>query len=505
MSFFDADSLKSAIEKLRGTADHMLKIWFTLKQMGMTEHHPVKVTTFSPTEALKRLFSYGHPEGKFFVPFAHTARFMTMQTDAARSIIQTNIVRWVDSGSVVGTDPTDYLDIVRSGNDVIVKPGRKYPFGLGLGKLGFALDDDSRVSIPDVSFAVWYYRQHEFGDSVTIPDLLKKLEEDLKLSGQEFDLIFVNDRDWEPTFQEDSLTDADIYAIVSSAIENSSSAKYRASFLLQETYGKYSTRIKSMITVSDRPKWLYHDPVHRLQKLIEEGCKAILLYGPPRTGKTRAIDRIISRTSVDRETIQIHDGWGYDELMVGLRPDGNMWRYIKGPLLQAINTRKKTIVLEEINRTQFTQAIGEVFSLIEESYRGESHGIRLRNNDFFFIPAETLIICTMNTIDKSTEDIDDALFGRLAAIEFKPRVEDLHNILRSNNISPEIAEKLRELFSSILEYYPLRHGYWAAFNNGSDPISFYVTRIRPVLQAHLEGYRDEDLANIDEKVDHLFG
>ena len=186
-----------------------------------------------------------------------------------------------------------------------------------------------------------------------------------------------------------------------------------------------------MITVSDRPKWLYHDPVHRLQKLIEEGCKAILLYGPPRTGKTRAIDRIISRTSIDRETIQIHDGWGYDELMVGLRPDGNMWRYIKGPLLQAINTRKKTIVLEEINRTQFTQAIGEVFSLIEES--------------------------------------------------------------------------LRELFSSILEYYPLGHGYWAAFNNGSDPISFYVTRIRPVLQAHLEGYRDEDLANIDEKVDHLFG
>ena len=55
--------------------------------------------------------------------------------------------------------------------------------------------------------------------------------------------------------------------------------------------------------------------------LLDEGARAVLLYGPPRTGKTRAIDLYTPRTDPKRETIQIHDGWGYDEIMVALRPD----------------------------------------------------------------------------------------------------------------------------------------------------------------------------------------
>jgi 5-methylcytosine-specific restriction protein B len=253
------------------------------------------------------------------------------------------------------------------------------------------------------------------------------------------------------------------------------------------------------------PQWLRIDPTEQLQRLVDSGNKAILLYGPPRTGKTRAVDVVFPRQSEDRVTIQIHDGWGYDELMISFRPNQQgEWDWSKGPLLRAIQDEKRCIVLEEINRTQATQALGEVFSLLEEKYRGPENAIQLRNGEPFFVPAETILIATMNTLDKSTEELDDALLARFAGIEYPPRVEDIISIFQSNRIPEDISTKLRELYSTIQQYYPLGHGYFAEFKPEMSPIDYYRARIRPVLQSHLKNYRDQDLANIDEKVDQLF-
>ncbi len=56
--FIAGAALEMALDELHGTADHMLKIWFVLKQMGMTRNKGVLVTTSSPDDALKRLFSF---------------------------------------------------------------------------------------------------------------------------------------------------------------------------------------------------------------------------------------------------------------------------------------------------------------------------------------------------------------------------------------------------------------------------------------------------------------
>lgn len=95
--------------------------------------------------------------------------------------------------------------------------------------------------------------------------------------------------------------------------------------------------------------------------------------------------------------------------MIGLKPAGATWVQVPGPLLKAIRAEKKYVVLEEINRTDFTQAVGEVFLLLEPAYRGTAHNIRLRDGTDFFIPEDVVILCTMNTLDRSTEEIDDAL------------------------------------------------------------------------------------------------
>lgn len=412
------DSFAEGLQRLKGTADHFLKIWLTLKQMGMTEQNPVYVTTSSPNQALKRLYDYNHPDGELYVPFAHTRRFLTMRADAGRSIVQTTLRRWQASGSVVTVDPSDYLHVRETEDGLTVSPGRIYPQGLGYGKNGFSLEDNGRVVIPLLAFGIWYYRQNELNEIELEREIVDRLSRDLNLSPAEMEVIFVkDDPPWVPQLQKEPLTNATVFDLVQAAIEGGATKKK----IIGQTFEEYTVKVKSMVTIAKGPNWLVSDPENRLQALISEGAKAILLYGPPRTGKTRAVDQLFSRSDSNRETIQVHEGWGYDELIMGLRPsEGGSWSYRDGPLLTAIRNSKKTVVLEEINRTEFTQAIGETFSLIEEVYRGEENQIRLRDNSMFYIPKETLILCTMNTLDRSTEEIDDALFGRMAAVEFPP-------------------------------------------------------------------------------------
>jgi 5-methylcytosine-specific restriction protein B len=503
MPYVTAKSLTAALQRLRATANHLLVIWFTLKQMGMTVGNPVSVTTMSPTEALYRLFYYGDKD-HLYVPFGHTKRFMTMRSDAARSIVQTNIRRWLSSGSVVTVDPTSYL-VIKETEDgsLAVQPGRSYPQGLGFGENGFALEENARVAIPALSFGLWYYRQHEIPDAS--PNSIRHLlMRDLSLSPAEFELIFVSDDPaWTPQLQSTALSEKQILQVVESSLENETTGE---GIVITESFEHHIQKVKSMTSISTGPRWLNRAPVEQFKKLVDGGAKAILLYGPPRTGKTRAVDLLFPRVSASRETIQIHEGWGYDELVLGFRPDpAGGWSFREGPLLTAVRAGKSCIVLEEINRTEFSQAIGEVLSLLEDAYRGEQNQIRLRNGEHFFIPHTTLIVCTMNSLDKSTEEIDDAVLGRMDAVEFPPRVEDLYRMLHEQGIDEGTSTKFTELFSTIGEYYPLGHGYFAPLKPDTDAVSFYLSRIRPVLQKRLAGHRDIELASIDEKVEQLFG
>lgn len=506
--YIDKTSLVRSLSAMYGTAGHLLKIWFALKHMGLgTQTGGIEVDTSNSTPSLKRLFSCGATDGRFYIPFAHTPRYLTMKHDASRSIVQTTIQRWATSGSVVTCDPTEFLDISSSsGNKLLVSIGRRYPFGLGVDESGFALEDGKRVSIPITAFSIWYGRTTDVPSNQDPADFLRKnMLAELNITQAERELIFIEDSP-RITLQSTALTDQEVFDVCSRFIDGQ---EEQSAEVYHESFDQYTRKIKSMISGLDKPKWMRSSPADDVRSLIEGGAKALLLYGPPRTGKTRLIDQIEPRNSEVRCTIQIHDGWGYDNLIQGLKPDADgKWHWEDGPLKAAIEGGKKFIVLEEINRTVISQALGEVFSLIEDSYRGEANAITLRNGQKFSISDDVIFVMTMNTVDKSTEEVDDALMGRVASVELPPRAEDLSEMLSQNEVPAATRQKIGELFAEIQSIYPLGHGYFSGVNGEIDNDQFirhYKARVRPVLSNFLGELKAAELAKIDNIVDDMFG
>lgn len=493
--YIAADALKLALVSLRGTADAMLKVWLTIKQMGFTREKPVLVDTSNPSKALDILFSYksSDPAKQYFVPFARTPSDLTMGQDAARTGIQTNIKKFHDS--TVGFDPRAFLHIEQDATGAWrVSAQPSYPQGLGLNKNGFAKADSQRVAIPLRAWAAWYGRTTPVptGEVDPVTYLVNRMLVDLNIDAEERTVIFVDDSDFHPNFDNHEIDEVKLRELVENAISGKTAAKEDRVFKLDER--TYQRRLAAIRTRSTGPRWISSEPLGQLRGALTMS-KAILLYGPPRTGKTKAVMELFAKSSP--VTIQIHDGWGYENLVVGMKSDGNGgFEWQEGPLTDAIRANAEVIVLEEANRTQLSQALGEVFSLIEDAYRGESFEITLRNNKKLSVSPNTVFVFTMNTLDNSTEEVDDALLGRVASVEFPPRVEDLREMLSQKKFPERKVDAIVEFFAGVQEKYPLGHGYFARLSPDGDLRAYYLAFIRPVLQKHFR-HRVTELAELD--------
>lgn len=490
--FVDGNTLGRAISQLKGTAGPFFPNWLVLKQMGFTEQKSVDIDTQNSTDALKRLFAFGSPDGRFYFPMAHTKRFLTRASDSSRSVVQTNIRQWYDGSGT--KSPLGFLDIrlVEGTSLLRVSAQRNYPTGLGVDQNGLAVADGLRIAMPKIAWAVWY------GRTTAIPDeadpstfLMSDMLAKLGITQAEAQCVFV-DKPMAVTVTGLALTDPEILRICEGEADT------WVEVAVEDTPELNRERIALTKTTMPGPAWLNADPETQLQSLLDEGHTAILLTGAPRTGKTRAVQRLVDGQNVTR--IQIHDGWSYDQLIMGQVIRDGDFDWDTGPLLEALRGGQQYIVLEEVNRTRLSQALGEVFSLLEPAYRGDDNELMLPDGSSISIPEKTVFFFTMNNVDKSTEDLDDALFGRLRSVEFRPRVEDLTAMLTEAGVEDPHRSGLLRFFIGVQRYYPLGHGYFAGITPATDLTLFYLSAVRPVLANHFATYQPETI----EKIDSLF-
>lgn len=167
--------------------------------------------------------------------------------------------------------------------------------------------------------------------------------------------------------------------------------------------------------------------------------KNVVLQGPPGTGKTWLARRLgwalcDERGSARVRVVQFHPSLSYEDFVRGWRPAHSAGLELAdGPFLDICTAAAAdpaspyVLVIEEINRGNPAQILGELLTLMEADKRTPEYAMRLaypRPGELFHIPPNVHVIGTMNVADRSLAIVDMALRRRFAFIDLTPKFGD---------------------------------------------------------------------------------
>lgn len=160
--------------------------------------------------------------------------------------------------------------------------------------------------------------------------------------------------------------------------------------------------------------------------------KNLILQGAPGVGKTFVAKRLAYSLIGERSSericfVQFHQSYGYEDFVMGYRPNQSGFELRKGSFYSFCEKASKDpdndwfFIIDEINRGNISKIFGELLMLIEADKRGKEYEIQLQGTDEpFFIPDNVHIIGMMNTADRSIALIDYALRRRFAFYTMEP-------------------------------------------------------------------------------------
>ncbi|MFL9880583.1 AAA family ATPase [Herbaspirillum rhizosphaerae] len=173
-----------------------------------------------------------------------------------------------------------------------------------------------------------------------------------------------------------------------------------------------------------------------LKRWVEK--KNLILQGPPGTGKSwlarRLAKALIGQKNVSDEqlrVVQFHPALSYEDFVRGYRPGGDgRLTLIDGIFLQVVEAARAqpdlehVLIIEEINRGNPAQVLGEMLTLIESSKRSRAEAMELTysktRGEKVYVPENLYLIGTMNVADRSLALVDLALRRRFAFVNLEP-------------------------------------------------------------------------------------
>ncbi len=155
--------------------------------------------------------------------------------------------------------------------------------------------------------------------------------------------------------------------------------------------------------------------------------------------------------------------------------------------------KKYVLIIDEINRGNISGIFGELMTLLETDKReGRSEALTAvlpYSKTFFSVPPNLYIIGTMNTADRSTENLDLALRRRFAFREMRPSPEVIAKVANQPIVQGVDLAKLLSVINSRIEQlldreHCIGHAYFLSIDGLEDLKQVFAERILPLLQEY---------------------
>jgi hypothetical protein len=271
----------------------------------------------------------------------------------------------------------------------------------------------------------------------------------------------------------------------------------------------------------------------------------IILYGPPGTGKTYNTKKIANHIIYSKSAITIedirkcieennteimpektfdklkedgqfqfctfHQSYGYEEFVEGIKPkfeEKELKYEIKPGIFKNLceiarkkeNKNKKYVfIIDEINRGNISKIFGELITLIEIDKREDGENamkiVLPYSQNEFTIPSNIFIIGTMNTADKSIQQIDTALRRRFDFIEMMPNANLLKNIEKESIDLDKLLQAINERINILLDReHQIGHSEFINLKDLQELNRVFKNKIIPLLQEYF--YNDYEKIKI---------
>jgi 5-methylcytosine-specific restriction enzyme B len=310
----------------------------------------------------------------------------------------------------------------------------------------------------------------------------------------------------------------DLRSQVKAALEDE--PKFHAFKNKEEWFSHYGKLDEEEGLSDEDISFLENDPIWKqTDALLKVGSLAIVLTGPPGTSKTwyaRHLARRIAGSQSRIKQVQFHPSFSYDDFIEGYVP---ITGQAQTPLFQIVPkifltfcdlarsqpNEKFVLVIDEINRGDIGRIFGELITYVERSYRGKSFHLAYSGHKTT-IPANVILLGTMNPFDRSITEIDDALERRFDRISLDPDLDRLKTILTEAKTSGELIGRIIEFFKRANEVTPhgLGHAVFLNATDETDLVRIWNHNLRFVFEKAFQ-FDDENLQDIRAAYERLIG
>ncbi|HLL90309.1 MAG TPA: AAA family ATPase [Tepidisphaeraceae bacterium] len=363
--------------------------------------------------------------------------------------------------------------------------------------------------VPVVDLAVWLFRNEEFSDNATARTLEQRFLRTFRFTPADYEKIFeFQEEGASHIFTTAKPSDEEYLRAIEESLVTTGAVIPPAPPEQAETAGEDVT---SELKDDD---WVLTE----VKKLIDIGTSGIILRGCPGTSKTwyaKQIARHLAKKSSHIYKVQFHPSYGYEDFVEGYQPNERAksgFEIIDKVFLKACETASKLkgktpvfFIIDEINRGDPARIFGELLTYIEHGYRGEKFS-KAYTGKLASVPANLVILGTMNQHDRSITQLDVALVRRFDHIDINPSSSILQDFLeKSQALTSDQIDRIVKWFEALQNLLPfgIGHTYLKDVKNPEQLQTLWQYRMLPYCKSVLE-LEPERLEDVKKSFDGMY-